>query len=42
MMNMEEYSTKFSMEKKKIWVAGNTGMVGKAIEKILKINDNVL
>ena len=41
-MNTEELSTKFSMKKKKIWVAGNTGMVGQAIEKILKINDYVL
>ena len=42
MMNMEELSTKFLMEKKKIWVAGNTGMVGQAIERVLKKKNYIL
>ena len=42
MMNTEEFSTKFSMKKKKIWVAGNTGMVGQAIERILKKENYIL
>lgn len=41
-MNTEEFSTKFSMKKKKIWVAGNTGMVGQAIERILKKENYIL
>ena len=36
MIFMEELRKKFNLNNKKIWVAGETGMVGKAILKQLK------
>ena len=40
MIFMEELRKKFNLNNKKIWVAGETGMVGKAILKQLKKKKN--
>ena len=37
MIFMEELRKKLNLNNKKIWVAGETGMVGKAIQKQKKI-----
>ena len=36
MIFMEELKKKLNLKNKKIWIAGKTGMVGKAILKQLK------
>ena len=39
---MEEPKKKFNLNNKKIWIAGETGMVGKAILKQLKKKNQII